>query len=40
MPVGVPIAVAIAVIARLPAIALSNPPRLPGGGVICMNNDG
>ena len=35
-----PIAVAITVINRLPAIALSSPPLLPGGGVICMNKDG
>ena len=40
IPVGVAMAVAIPVIITLPAMALSNPPLLPGGGVICMNNDG
>ena len=38
MPVGVPIKVAITVIAKLPAIALSRPPLLPGGGVISVNS--
>ncbi len=37
MPSGVPIATAIAVIIRLPAIGLSRPPAEPGGGVICVN---
>ena len=36
MPVGVPIAVAIPTISRLPTIAFSSPPLLPGGGVICV----
>src|SRR3546814_2237052 len=37
MPTGVPISVAIKVCTRLPNIALSRPPALPGGGVICVN---
>ena len=40
MPVGVPIRVAIKVITTLPKIAFSNPPALPGGGVISVNNAG
>ena len=32
MPTGVPISVAIVAIRKLPAIALSRPPSLPGGG--------
>ena len=40
MPTGVPISVATVAIIRLPAMALSNPPSLPGGGVFCVNNDG
>ena len=39
MPIGVPISVAVTAIIRLPTIALSSPPWLPGGGVICVNND-
>ena len=37
MPTGVPIKVPIAAIMTLPTIALSSPPLLPGGGVICVN---
>jgi len=40
MPVGVPIRVAIRVITTLPKIAFNNPPALPGGGVIWLNNAG
>jgi hypothetical protein len=40
MPVGVPIKVAIKVITTLPKIAFNNPPALPGGGVIWLNNAG
>ncbi len=40
MPVGVPTRVAMKVMTRLPAIALSRPPLLPGGGVICANSAG
>ncbi len=36
MPVGVPIAVAIPTMIRLPTIAFRRPPPLPGGGVICV----
>ena len=32
-----PIKVPTRVIARLPAMALSKPPLLPGGGVVCVN---
>ena len=38
MPIGVPINVAIVAISRLPTMALSNPPSLPGGGVVCVNS--
>ena len=37
MPIGVPIATPIAVMMRLPTMALSRPPELPGGGVISVN---
>src|SRR5450759_2498542 len=37
---GVPIRVPTSVIIRLPAMALSRPPELPGGGVICTNTTG
>ena len=40
MPVGVPINVAMKVIATLPKIAFSNPPVLPGGGVVSANKLG
>ena len=40
MPVGVPISVAMKVIATLPKIAFNNPPLLPGGGVISLNSAG
>ncbi len=37
MPIGVPISAAIMVMTKLPAMALSRPPSLPGGGVIWVN---
>ncbi len=40
IPTGVPIAVPMNAISRLPAIALSRPPELPGGGVISVNKRG
>jgi len=40
MPTGAPTRVATTVIMMLPAIGLSSPPWLPGGGVILAKRSG
>ena len=39
MPEGAPTKTPMTVMIRLPTIALSSPPALPGGGVICVKTD-